>query len=232
VEGENASLVALIQVDEDKFSAEAKKRADQAIAEGQHHLYAGWDKPGVNDDRKRKFLKVLQSAHRSYPGGLPGYIKNARALLADAVTGSNPYDGYTPEQPDIVDLSGFGDDYSAAEAAGRDAFARTAVVLVAGGLGERLGYHGNKLDIPVEVTENTSYFAHYAGVIRAASQKLGRRIPLVIMTSMDTDAGTAAALAANKNFGLESGQITVLRQEHPGIFYVARQTARIRPVGG
>ena len=155
----------------------------------------------------------LLAAHRSYPGGLPGYIKNARVLLADAAAGSNPYEGYAPEQPDIVDLSGFGGDYSRAEATGLAAFAQTAVILVAGGLGERLGYNGIKLDIPVEVTENTSYLAHFAGVIRAASQKLGRPIPLVIMTSKDTNAGTAATLAANKNFGLGSGQITILRQE-------------------
>ena len=195
------------------LSPEDKELAGCLIAEGQRHLYSGWDKPGVNDGKKREFLKVLQSAHRSYPGGLPSYIKNARVLLADAAAGGNPYDGRTPEQPDIVDLSGFGDAYSGAEASGLAAFAKTAVVLVAGGLGERLGYHGIKLDIPVEVTENTSYLAHYTGVIREASRKLGSRIPLVIMTSMDTYEGTVATLAENQNFGLESGQITILRQE-------------------
>jgi UDP-sugar pyrophosphorylase len=87
------------------------------------------------------------------------------------------------------------------------------VVLVAGGLGERLGYHGIKLDIPVEVTETTSYLAHYASVIKAASKRLGRAIPLIIMTSRDTDEGTRASLAANNNFDLEAGQITILRQE-------------------
>ncbi|MCK9590316.1 MAG: UTP--glucose-1-phosphate uridylyltransferase [Terrimicrobiaceae bacterium] len=195
------------------LSREDKELAESLIAEKQQHLYSGWDKPGMNDDRKKAFLRDLQSAHLSYPGGLPGYIKNARILLADAAAGSNPYDGYAPEQPDIVDLSGFGADYFQAEAAGLSAFAQTAVVLVAGGLGERLGYNGIKLDIPVEVTENTSYLAHFAGVIRAASQKLGSRIPLIIMTSQDTHAGTVATLSANKNFGLESAQITILRQE-------------------
>jgi UDP-sugar pyrophosphorylase len=195
------------------LSQEDKALAEALIADGQHHLFSGWDKPGLHDDKKLAFLKCLGGAHSSYPGGLPGYIKNARVLLADAATGSNPYDGYAPEQPDIVDLSEFGDAYFAAEAAGIAAFAQTAVVIVAGGLGERLGYHGIKLDIPVEVTGRTTYLAHYAGVIRAASQKLGRPIPLVIMTSLDTNAGTVATLAANKNFGLESGQITILRQE-------------------
>ncbi|MEI8309577.1 MAG: UTP--glucose-1-phosphate uridylyltransferase, partial [Verrucomicrobiota bacterium] len=195
------------------LSPEDKELAGSLIAEGQRHLFAGWDKPGVNDGEKREFLKVLQSAHRSYPGGLPGYIKNARVLLADSAAGGNPYDGYTPEQPDIVDLSGFGGDYFSAEAAGLAAFAHTAVVLVAGGLGERLGYHGIKLDIPVEVTENTSYLAHNAEVILEASRKFGSPIPLVIMTSMDTHAGTVATLAANGDFGLADGQITILRQE-------------------
>ncbi len=187
--------------------------AEALIADDQAHLYAGWERPGVNDGLKSAFLKCLLTAHQAYPGGLPGYIKNARTLLADAATERNPYDGFTPEQPDIVDLSGFGESYEQAEAAGLAAFARTAVVLVAGGLGERLGYSGIKLDIPVEVTENTSYLAHYAQVIRAASSKLGRRIPLVIMTSKDTNAGTLATLQAHKNFGLEDGQITILCQE-------------------
>jgi len=195
------------------LSPEDRELAGSLIAEHQLHLYSGWDNPGVRDDEKREFLKCLLSAHRSYPGGLPGYIKNARVLLAEAAAANNPYEGCTPEQPDIVDLSGFGDEYFQAEAAGLDAFAKTAVVLVAGGLGERLGYNGIKLDIPVEVTEGTTYLAHFAGVIRAASRKLGSRIPLVVMTSKDTDEGTLATLAANNNFGLEDGQITVLRQE-------------------
>ena len=195
------------------LTPEDRELAGSLIAENQRHLFSGWDKPGINDDKKREFLSVLLSAHQSYPGGLPGYIKNARVLLAEAAAARNPYDGCTPEQPDIVDLSGFGDEYFQAEAAGRAAFAQTAVVLVAGGLGERLGYNGIKLDIPVEVTEDTTYLAHFAGFIRAASKKLGTRIPMVIMTSKDTNEGTLATLAANENFGLEDGQITVLRQE-------------------
>ena len=198
---------------EEILTPEEKILAGELIADGQSHLFSEWDKSGINDGQKRNFLKCLAGAHRSYPGGLPAYIRNARRLLADAATDRNPYEGYTPEQPDITDLSGFGEEYARAEASGIAAFAQTAVVLVAGGLGERLGYNGIKLDIPVEVTENTSYLAHYAGFIRAASKKLGTPIPLVIMTSMDTNSGTLATLAANDNFGLEKDQITILRQE-------------------
>ena len=195
------------------FSDAEIQLARELISDGQSHLFSDWDEPGVSDHEKRQFMATLFNAHRAYPGGLTAYTRNARLLLAEAASGANPFDGCMPAQPDLVDLSSFGPDYDAAEAEGLKCFAESAVILVAGGLGERLGYHGIKLDIPVEVTETTSYLAHYASVIKAASSRLGRAIPLIIMTSRDTDEGTRATLAANKNFGLPEGQITILRQE-------------------
>ena len=195
------------------FSEAQIELASELISDGQLHLFSDWDAPGIHDEEKQRFMATLLNAHLAYPGGLTAYTRNARLLLAEAAAGANPFDGCTPAQPDLVDLSSFGSDYDAAEAVGLKCFAESAVVLVAGGLGERLGYHGIKLDIPVEVTETTSYLAHYASVIKAASKRLGRAIPLIIMTSRDTDEGTRASLAANKNFDLEAGQITILRQE-------------------
>ena len=195
------------------FSDAEIQLARDLISDGQLHLFSDWDELGVRDHEKRQFMAALINAHLAYPGGLTAYTRNARLLLAEAASGANPFDGCTPEQPDLVDLSSFGPDYDAAEAEGLRCFAESAVVLVAGGLGERLGYHGIKLDIPVEITETTSYLTHYASLIKAASNRLGRAIPLIIMTSRDTDEKTRATLAANKNFGLAEGQITILRQE-------------------
>jgi UDP-sugar pyrophosphorylase len=189
------------------------KLAAELLAEEQEHLFSDWDKPGVRDGDKRAFFSTLVTADKSYPGGIAAYVRNARILLADAAAGTNPFEGCRPEKPDLVDLSGFGPDYDAAEEVGFRAFGETAVVLVAGGLGERLGYHGIKLDIPVEVTETTSYLAHFAGVIGAASARLGRKIPLVIMTSRDTHEGTVASLKRGGNFGLAGDQIMILCQE-------------------
>ena len=195
------------------ISPEDLQLAEALLAEDQGQLFADWDAPGTRDDEKRAFFQTLQNCNRSYPGGLVAYIRNARRLLAESATGGNPFAGYTPVEPDLVDLSNFGPAYEEAEGVGLKSLAATAIVLVAGGLGERLGYHGIKLDIPVEVTETTSYLAHYTSVIRAASKRLGREIPLVIMTSRETNAGTIATLEANKNFGLAPGQITLLNQE-------------------
>lgn len=182
---------------------------------GQGSLFAGWDAPGTNDEAKAAFLASLTRIDSSYPGGLTGYIANARNLLAEARRGSNPFEGYIPEQPDKVDLTQFDAEYDRYEARGAAHFDKTAFVLVAGGLGERLGYSGIKLDIPVEVTETTSYLAHYAANLKAMESRMDspRPVPFVIMTSEDTNAKTIASLEADNYFGLQKEQVHLLKQE-------------------
>ncbi len=193
------------------LNAADRQLVEALFAEGQSHLFEHWQ--DSEPEARRAFLESLHLVEASYPGGFVGYLRNARKLLAGAASEANPFEGYTPSQPDLVDLSEFGTAYDEAEVLGLSAFAETAVVLVAGGLGERLGYHGIKLDIPVEVTENTPYLGHYAGVILAASKRLGRDIPLIIMTSRDTHDATVATLEKNRRFGLAENQVILLRQE-------------------
>lgn len=187
----------------------------ELIANGQEHLFADWDAPGTNDALKAAFLQSLIRINTSYPGGLSGYIANARKLLAEAKTGANPFEGFVPHQPDKVDLAKFDATYDHYEALGKAHFEKTAVVLVAGGLGERLGYSGIKLDIPVEVTETTPYLAHYAACLKAMEARMNNPhpVPLIIMVSEDTDAKTRASLEANNWFGLKKEQVHILKQE-------------------
>jgi UDP-sugar pyrophosphorylase len=187
----------------------------ELLANGQEHLFADWDAPGINDAAKASFLQSLVRINRSYPGGLSGYISNARKLLAEAKTGDNPFEGFVPHQPDKVDLTTFDGEYDRYEAIGKSHFDKVGFVLVAGGLGERLGYSGIKLDIPVEVTETTSYLANYAANLKAmeARMKSPRPVPFIIMVSDDTDAKTRAALEANNRFGLKEEQVHILKQE-------------------
>jgi len=85
-------------------------------------------------------------------------------------------------------------------------------VLVAGGLGERLGYSGIKVQLPSQLTTGTTYLELYIRHILAL-QGSGAPLPLAIMTSGDTDAQTRALLDANANFGMRAGQVTIVRQE-------------------
>jgi hypothetical protein len=56
--------------------------------------------------------------------------------------GRNPFDGYTPSVPEGEALDFGSDRFMELEAAGLGAVGHAAFVLVAGGLGERLGYSG------------------------------------------------------------------------------------------
>lgn len=188
---------------------------EKLLAAGQAHLFEGWDAPGTADAAKATFLATLARVDQSYPGGLTGYIANARTLLTEAQKGANPFDGLTPQQPDKVDLTQLDETYDHYEAIGTTRFDKTAIILVAGGLGERLGYNGIKLDIPVEVTETTSYLAHYAACLLAMEARMPnpRPVPFIIMVSKDTDAKTRASLEANDYFGLQPDQVHILKQE-------------------
>ena len=67
----------------------------------------------------------------------------------------------------------------------------TAFVLVAGGLGERLGYPGIKISIPFELLTRKTFIQYYIEYILAFQSKYcpeNTKIPLLIMTSGDTHA--------------------------------------------
>ncbi|MEN7972503.1 MAG: UTP--glucose-1-phosphate uridylyltransferase [Verrucomicrobiota bacterium] len=192
-----------------------RELVEKLVAAGQRHLFADWDPPGVNDEGKAAFLESLKKIDGSYPGGLASYISNARELLAEAREGKNPFEGFVPHQPDKVDLTAFDATYDHYEALGQKQFEKTGVVLVAGGLGERLGYNGIKLDIPVEVVETTPYLKHYATCLKAMEARMEnpRPVPFIIMVSQDTESKTLQALEANNYFGLQKEQVHVLKQE-------------------
>lgn len=182
----------------------------------QLHMFSDWDLPGIEDQRKKDFFNQLSLINNSYPGGIPNYIKNARILLRDAQNDVNPFEGYFPEQPDTVNLTKLDDTYANYENLAMQHLAQIGIVLVAGGLGERLGYSGIKLDIPIEMLTNTTYLQHYTSVIKAMelrTNSLSTRIPLIIMTSRDTHDKTTQSLEKNNYFGLDRNQIIILKQE-------------------
>ena len=201
-------------MDMKSLSAKDRELVEKLIEAGQAHLFADWDPEGVNDEAKAAFLASLSKVDGSYPGGLTGYISNARKLLAEAKEGGNPFEGFVPHQPNMVDLTAFDKTYDHYEALGQRQFGKMGVVLVAGGLGERLGYNGIKLDIPVEVVESTPYLAHYAACLKAMEARMEspRPVPFIIMVSPDTDAKTLQALETNQYFGLRKEQVHILRQ--------------------
>lgn len=98
-------------------------------------------------------------------------------------------------------------------------FPDCALVLVAGGLGERLGYNGIKLSLPVETATSTCFLELYVKTILALQDRsnelcgTSRKVPLVIMTSDDTHTLTEKLLKENNYFGASPDQIRLMKQE-------------------
>lgn len=187
----------------------------------QTHLFEHWPEPGVEDDEKRAFFEQVSRLNASYPGGLASYIKTARELLADSKAGKNPYDGFSPSVPSGESLTLGEDNFNQYENAGIREARKAAFVLVAGGLGERLGYNGIKVALPLESTTGTCFLQHYIESILAlqeASCRLAEdqgptEIPLAIMTSDDTHSRTIKVLETNNYFGMKPSQVKLLKQE-------------------
>jgi len=156
----------------------------------------------------------------SYPGGLPAYLSKAQTLLKESAEGLNPFDDYKALVPDGESLQFQDDAFDKAEQIGLDVCGDSTFVLVAGGLGERLGYSGIKLSLETNLVTGKCYLQDYCEYILALQSKCRNRsgdndirIPLVIMTSGDTDAPTKQLLKDNNNFGMDDDMITIVTQD-------------------
>ncbi|KAJ0657276.1 putative nucleotidyltransferase [Helianthus annuus] len=188
---------------------------------GQGHLFEHWPDPGLDDDDKKALLDQVSVLNSSYPGGLSSYIKTAKELLADSKAGKNPFDGFTPSVPSGEILTFGVDNFIQYEEMGVKQAQNAAFVLVAGGLGERLGYNGIKVALPMETTTGTCFLQHYIESILSLSEasfkqapgECRKDAPLVIMTSDDTHERTLQLLEAHSYFGMKPTQVKLLKQE-------------------
>jgi UDP-sugar pyrophosphorylase len=196
------------------LSEQEKEVASRLIALGQHHLFASWEPPGVNDESKHVMMMQVQDLDKTCHDGLEGYIKRARKLLDASRAGTNPFDGWKPSVPSGVSLTPFTPEYAHYEKQGMTEVGKCGFVLVAGGLGERLGYSGIKIELPVETVTRTCYLQHYAEQILAMQTRYADNtlLPLAIMVSDDTLEKTVDLLERNNYFGLDRMQVTLMKQ--------------------
>jgi len=201
------------------MNAEEQKLVEELKSMGQAHLFKGWDSMQGKDADKKKFVQQLLKLNGQYPGGLKQYILNARDLLKKSKEGANPFEGFTPKKPSGIALNLGDAKFIEMEEAGMKVIGKSAFCIVAGGLGERLGYNGIKVELPYETVTETCYLGLYCKHIlslQARARKMGDKdciLPLAIMTSGDTNEKTVALLKANNDFGMAPGQIIIVKQE-------------------
>lgn len=113
---------------------------------GQEHLLSddGFRQASVED--RQALANQLEALDNDYSnGGLKGYIENARKLLKDSKDGVNPLDGWEPSVPQGANVDFGTERYKELEDIGLQHLGSVGFVLVAGGLGERLGYSSIKV---------------------------------------------------------------------------------------
>jgi len=214
---DQATWPLLLQENMSILKHEEKMLVKELLAMGQQHLFATWDIPGVNDPLKHAFLEQMRDLNKGYPGGLLAYTTNARGLLQSAKRGDNPFEGWTPKVPEGVRLDPATEECWSYEQAGIPHIGKCGFVLVAGGLGERLGYNGIKVALPSQTVTGASYLELYCQQIlhmqkRYASSTTGMLLPLAIMVSDDTADKTLQLLEEFNYFGLEKTQVTLMKQ--------------------
>jgi UDP-sugar pyrophosphorylase len=117
----------------------------------QTHLFDSWADPNTTDEMKKQLVSQLDDLNSSYPGSLAAYISNARKLLEDSKKGVNPLEGWKPTVPTGQAFEIGTKEYATVEAVGLKELGSVGFVLVAGGLGERLGYSDIKVRFDKEV---------------------------------------------------------------------------------
>ena len=146
----------MARIDEDSFTLQQFEEAIAPLAPdqkellsrlhalGQTHLFSAFI--SANPKNRREFAERLSSLDKAYPdGGLEGYISNAKKLLENSKNGVNPLEGWTPSVPQGEMFELGTREYDETEAIGMKELGKVGFVLVAGGLGERLGYSGIKV---------------------------------------------------------------------------------------
>ena len=170
-------------------------------------------------------MEQLVKLDKVTPTGLVKYCERARKLLADSAANVNPYDKFKPEVPRGYYLKPGQKEMDDFEEKGLSELCKTGFVLIAGGLGERLGFSSIKISLPVVTIEDDycylKYYAEYALACKAQALKRDSSldkdtfyVPFAIMTSDDTYGRTMDLLEKNNFFGLGKDRVDIVKQEN------------------
>jgi len=175
----------------------------------------------VSPKEQKEFVSQVNRLDKACRGGIKDYLKRAKILLEKSRKNVNYFHDFTIEVPDNIPHINIGsEEFYELDQLGFDQIKDTVFVLVAGGLGERLGYSGIKIGLQNELITLRTYIEVYTDFIKAFEDRIRKKeempsdwfIPFCIMTSGDTHDKTVSLLKSHSNFGLKQNQITILKQ--------------------
>ena len=170
---------------------------------------------------KNEFVAQINKLDKACRGGIKDYVNRAKTLLEKSKNKENNFHDYSIEIPDDIPHIDIGsEEFYELEKLGFEQLKDTVFVLVAGGLGERLGYTGIKIGLQNELVTLRTYMEVYTDFIKAYEDRIRKNrempkdwfIPFCIMTSGDTHDKTLSLLKSHSNFGMKPEQITIVKQ--------------------
>jgi UDP-N-acetylglucosamine/UDP-N-acetylgalactosamine diphosphorylase len=172
---------------------------EKLVAAGQDHVLADWSR--LDSKEQHALLDQLKAIdyaliHRLYES------RNKPAALPPRQT-MEPIPVLRPEL-----------ETPEARACGEASIARgeTAIVLVAGGQGTRLGFDHPKGLFPIGPVSGKSLYQLHAEKVLARSLRHGMTIPLIVLTSTATHDETEEYFRVNRHFGLPPSEVYFVRQ--------------------
>ena len=175
----------------------------------------------ISEKEQKEFVSQINDLDKACRGGIKDYIRRAKVLLENSKNKMNSFNEYKIEVPNEIPHVKVGnDEFYELEKLGFEQMRNSVFVLVAGGLGERLGYSGIKIGLKTELLTLRSYIELYIEFIKAYENRVRKNekvnsewyIPFCIMTSGDTDEKTRTFLKENSNFGMKNNQIIIIKQ--------------------
>jgi UDP-N-acetylglucosamine/UDP-N-acetylgalactosamine diphosphorylase len=178
---------------------------ENAESAGQGHLFAWW--PELNGAERASLLEQADSIDFSL----------LESLIQDLVLDPRKEEAAALGPAPIIPIPGTDAEKRARDLARERGEAllregKVAALVVAGGQGTRLGFHGPKGAFPIGPLSKKCLFAFFAERILAAQRRYGARIPWYVMTSPANDVDTRGFFAQNRYFGLAPGQVSFFVQ--------------------
>ncbi|MDO5697514.1 MAG: UTP--glucose-1-phosphate uridylyltransferase [Dermatophilus congolensis] len=128
--------------------------------------------------------------------------------LASGHTGVVPEADITP----LTDLPRL-DDVAIDEQAAREAFAKTVIIKLNGGLGTSMGM--TKAKTLLQVRDGLTFLDIIVEQVRAARAKYGVKLPLIFMNSFNTHDDTLEALAAHPDVAVDGLPLDFVQSQEP-----------------
>lgn len=151
-----------------------------------------------------------------YHGGMTLYSNKVIELMNECIEGKTKYDNTELKAPNTVNLSWDDlDTLRKTDLMGIPELKKCTFFLLAGGLGERLGYKGAKPCMNVDSISLLTYLDIYCSYIREYQNLFLPEVvtlPFVMMVVEESESDIRNCLEKNNHFGLNKDQFYLIRQ--------------------